>query len=111
MESKIRPGKGKPTAESEENKTMMMCSEYLKDSLGKEPHEESENEGKKSVKKTQKPKDEEEHVNSTLQTGNQLKLSIEELSWETEDDGSTLNTQETEQQQLVYITNLEDDLG
>ena len=42
--------------------------------------------------------------------GNRLKLSIEEFSWETEDDGSTLDTQETEQQQLVYITNLEDDL-
>ena len=42
--------------------------------------------------------------------GNQLKLSIEEFSWETEDNGLTLNTEETEQQQLVHITNLEDDL-
>ena len=57
-----------------------------------------------------KSKDEEQHVNSTLHMGNQLKISIEEFSWETEDDGSTLDTQETEQQQLVYITNLEDDL-
>ena len=97
-------------AESEENETVMMCWEKLKDSLGKEPHEESENKGKKSIKKMQKPKDEEEHVNSTLYTGNWLKLSIEEFSWETEGDGSTLDTQETEQQQLVYITNLEDDL-
>ena len=32
---------------------------------------------------------------------------IEEFSWETEDNGSTLDTQETEQPQLVYITNLE----
>ena len=48
----------------------------------------------------QKPKDEEEYVDSTLHT----------YSWETEDDRSTLNRQETEQQQLVYITNLEDDL-
>ena len=31
---------------------------------------------------------------------------IEESSWETEDDRSTLYTQETEQQQLVYIMNL-----
>ena len=58
----------------------------------------------------QKPKDEEEHVNSTLHMGNQLKISIEEFCWGTEDDGSMLNTQETVQQQLVYITNLEDDL-
>ena len=42
--------------------------------------------------------------------GNQLKISIEEFSWETEDNGLTLDPQETEQQQLVYITNLEDDL-
>ena len=32
---------------------------------------------------------------------------IEEFSWETEDDGSTLDTQEAEHPQLVYITNLE----
>ena len=35
---------------------------------------------------------------------------IEEFSWEIEDDGSTLDTQETEQPQLVYITNLEGSL-
>ena len=33
----------------------------------------------------QKPKDEEEHVNSTLHTGNRLRISIKEFSWETED--------------------------
>ena len=48
----------------------MMCWENLKDSLGKEPHEESDNEGKKPVEKMQKPKDEEEHVDSTLHTDN-----------------------------------------
>ena len=110
MESKNRPGKGKPTAESEENKTAVICWGNLKDSPGKEPHVESDNEGKKSVEKMQNSKDEEEQVNSTLYTGNQLKISIKEFSWETEDDGSTLDTQETGQQQLVYITNLEDDL-
>ena len=35
---------------------------------------------------------------------------IEEFSWEREDDGSTLYTQETEQHELVYITNLKDGL-
>ena len=107
MESENRPGKGKPMAESEENETMMMCWENLKDSPGKEPHTESENEGKKPVKKMQKPKDEEEHVEPTLNASNQLKISIEEFSWETEDKGSTLDTQETEQPQLVYIMDLE----
>ena len=57
MESKIRPEKDKIMAESEENETAMMCWESLKDSLGKESHEESDNEGKKPIKKTQKPKD------------------------------------------------------
>ena len=33
---------------------------------------------------------------------------IEEFSWGTEDNRSTLDTQETEQPQLVYIRNLED---
>ena len=45
----------------------MMCWENLKDSPGEEPHEESENIGKKSVEKTQKPKDEEEHVESIFE--------------------------------------------
>ena len=63
MESKNRPGKSKPGAESEEHETAMMCWENLKDSLGKEPHIESENKGEKCIEKTQKPKDEEEQTN------------------------------------------------
>ena len=35
---------------------------------------------------------------------------IEEFSLEREDDGSTLDMQETEQQELVYITNLKNGL-
>ena len=35
---------------------------------------------------------------------------IEEFSWGTEDDALMLDTQETVQSQLVYITNLEKDL-
>ena len=57
-------------AENEENETMMMCWETVKDPMAKEPHEESENEGEKPVKKMQKPKHEEEHVETTLNTGN-----------------------------------------
>ena len=106
LESKNRPEKDNQMAESEENELplcnkttirqflwvpfhlvppiLMMCWEHLEDSPGKEPREESENKGKKSVKEMQKPKDEEEHVNSTLHMGNQLKISIDEFSWETE---------------------------
>ena len=36
-------------AESEENKTAMMCWEHLEDSLGKEPHEETDDKEKKIV--------------------------------------------------------------
>ena len=67
---KNRPGKGKPTTENEENETVMMCWEVLKDSLRKEPHIESESEGEKPIEKMQKPKHEEEHVESILNTGN-----------------------------------------
>ena len=91
--------------ENEENETTMMCWEVLKDSPRKEPHVESGKEGEKLVEKMQKPKYEEEHVKPTLNTGNQLKILIKEFSWETEDDGSTLDTRETEQPQLVYIMN------
>ena len=57
-----------------------------------------------------KAKHEEEHVEPTLNTGNRLKISIEEFSWEREDDRSTLEMEEPKQQQIVYITNLEDGL-
>ena len=70
LESKTRPKKDKPTAESEENETAMMCWENLNDSPGKETYEESDDKEKKLVEEMQKPKDEEEHVNSTLHTGN-----------------------------------------
>ena len=55
-------------------------------------------------------KHEEEHVGPTLDTGSRLKILIEEFGWEREDDGSTLETEEPEQQEIVYITNLEDGL-
>ena len=58
--------------ENIENETAIMCREALNDSLKKEPCMGSENEGEKTVKKMQKQKDEEEHVEPTLNTGNQL---------------------------------------
>ena len=62
------------------------------------------------VETTEKQKHEEEHVGPTLVTGNRLKISIEEFSWEKEDDESTVETEEPESGQLVYITNLENGL-
>ena len=64
----------------------------------------------KLVETTEKQKHEEEHVEPTLNTANRLKIMIEEFSWEKEGDGSTLGTEEPEQQKVVYITNLEDGL-
>ena len=55
-------------------------------------------------------KHEEEHVEPTLDTGSRLKISIEEFSWEREDNGSTLEMEEPKQQEIVYITNLKDGL-
>ena len=88
----------------------MMCCEAMNDLPEEEPHKEQEKIEKRPVEKMEKPKHEEEHVESTLNIGNQPKISIEEFSWEREDDRSTLDTQETEQQQLVYITNLKNGL-
>ena len=62
------------------------------------------------MKRCRNQKDGEEHVNSTLHTGNELNISIKQFSWGTEDDTSMLEKQETAQQELVYITNLKDDL-
>ena len=88
----------------------MMCWEVMNDLQEKEPHKEQEKVEKKPIEKTEKPKHEEEHVEPTLNIGNRLKILIEEFSWEREDDGSTLDMQETEQQELVYITNLKNGL-
>ena len=101
-----RPGESKRMTKNKENESTMMCWEALNDFLKKEPHIELKNKGEKPIRKTQKQKHEEEHVEPTLNTGNRLKISIEEFSWETEDDQSTLDTQETVQQLLVYIMNL-----
>ena len=60
----------------------------------------------KLIEMTEKQKHEEEHV-PTINTGNRLKISIEEFTWEREGDGSTLGTGEPKQQEVVYITNLE----
>ena len=80
MESKNRPGKGKPTAESEENETVMMCWENLKDSPEKELHVESENKGEKPFKQMQKPENE-ETTNQTWIQGIHRHLLIQ-TSWQ-----------------------------
>ena len=105
-----RTKKSKSTTKNEEVKVTMMCWEAMNNFPEEEPHKEPEKVEKKPVKEMEKPKHEEEHVEPTLNIGNRLKISTEEFSWEREDDGSTLDTEEPEQQQLVYITNLENRL-
>ena len=78
--------------------------------MEEEPHEEPEKVVKKPTEKMEKLKHEEEHVKPTLSTGNWLKNMIEEFSWEREDDRSTLETEETKQQEVVYIRNLKNGL-
>ena len=87
-----------------------MCWELTKKFSKEQTHEEPEKVAKKPAKKTEKQKHEEKHVGPTLDTGSQLKISIEEFSWEREADRFTLETEESDQQQVVYITNLEDSL-
>ena len=90
--------------------SVMMCWESTESSAEEELHEEPEKVASKLVETMEKQKHEEEHVEPALDTGNRLKISIEEFSWEKEGDGSTLGTEEPEQQEIVYITNLEDGL-
>ena len=86
----------------------MMCWESTESLVEKEYREEPEKMANKLIKTTEKQKHKEEHVEPTLNTGNRLKISIKEFSWEREGDGSTLGTEEPEQQEVVYITKLED---
>ena len=99
-----------PTIKKDNVKSAMMCWEPAENLEEEEPCDELEKVANKLVETTEKQKHEEEHVGPTLATGNRLKILIEEFSWEKEDDESTLETEEHESGQLVYITNLENGL-
>ena len=99
-----------PTIKKDNVKSAMMCWEPTENLEEEEPRNEQEKVANKLVETTEKQKHEEEHVGPILVTGNRLKISIEEFSWEKEDDESTLETEELELGQLVYITNLENGL-
>ena len=98
------------TTKKENVQSAMMCWESTESLAEEELREEPEKVANELVETMEKQKHEEEHVEPTLDTGNRLKILIEEFSWEREGDGSTLGTEEPEQQQIVYITNLEDSL-
>ena len=98
------------TIKKDNDESAMMCWESTESLAEEELREEPEKVANKLVEMTEKQKHEEEHVEPTLDTGNRLKISIKEFSWDKEGDGSTLGTEEPEQQEIVYITNLEDGL-
>ena len=98
------------TTKKDNVESAMMCWESTESFAEKEHREEPEKMANKLVETTEKQKHEEEHVEPTLNTGSRLKILIEEFSWEREDDGFTLGAEEPEQQEVVYITNLEDGL-
>ena len=52
--------------------------------------------------------DDENHIQRTVYTGNQLNIPVEELKLGVDDDASTLTTQETSVKNLVYITNIQE---
>ena len=110
MEVELKMIRSESTTKNEKVESAMMCWESISNITEEEPHKEPEKVAKKPVEKTEKPNHEEEHVRPTLNTGTQLKNSIEEFSWESEDGRSTSETEEPEQQQVVYITNLENGL-
>ena len=99
-----------PTTKKGNVESAMMCWEPIENLEEEESHDEQEEKANMLVETTEKQKHEEEHVGPTLVTGNRLKTSIEEFSWEKEDDESTFETEEPESGQLVYITNLENGL-
>ena len=110
MAVELKTMKSESTTKKKKVESAMMCWESTSNFSEEEPHEELEKVAKKPVKKKEKQKHEEEHVRPTLDTGSRLKISIEEFSWEREDDRSTLEREEPKQQEIVYITNLKDGL-
>ena len=70
LESKHRPEKDNQATETEEIDVAMMCWKKFEYSPGKEPCKEKDNKEEKPDEEMQKPRDEEEHVDFTLHTGN-----------------------------------------
>ena len=110
MEEELRTIKSNSKTKNEKVEAAMMCWESTNNFMEEEPDKEPKKVAKKPIEKTEKLKHEKEHVKPTLNTGYRLKNSVEEFSWEREDDGSTLEMEEPEQQQVVYIMSLENGL-
>ena len=110
IETELKTVENDPTTKNDKVESAMMCWEPTSNLSEEKPQEEPEKVTKKPVEKTEKQKHGEEHVGPTLDTSSRLNILIEEFSWEREANASTLETEEADQQQVVYITNLEDGL-
>ena len=110
MEAALKTLKSETTTKKDIVESAMMCWEPTSNSSEEEPQEEPEKVTKKPVEQTEKQKHGKEDVGSTLDTSSRLNILIEEFSWEREADASTLETEEPDQQEVVYIMNLEDGL-
>ena len=108
--AELKTVRDESTIKKDNVESAMMCWESTESFAEEELRKEPEKVANKLVETMEKQKHEEEHVEPTLDTSNQLKISIEEFSWEKEGDRSALGTEEPKQQQIVYITNLEDGL-
>ena len=70
LESKTRPQKDYQAEETEKYEVAMMCWENSEGSLVEEPNKKTDDQEGRADDRMQKLKDEEEHVDSTLHTGN-----------------------------------------
>ena len=95
---------------NERFESAMMCWESLEDSEKEDKiaktigQDEETNDDKE---KQNDGKEDEEHIKSTVSTGNRPKIPVEELKLGVDDNASTLATQETSVKNLVYITNIQ----
>ena len=107
--NKNRTRKDFQVQEMMQDEVAMMCWENRDESQDKEPNKEVGSADKRLDDDNEKQNYEEAHeqnVESTVNTGNQLEVLIEEFNLGMEDDASTLTTQETSLKKSVYITNI-----
>ena len=98
--------------ENKNYKSAMMCWESLEESEQEERTRKTigqDEETNDDKEKQDDEKDNEEHAESTIYTGNRLKIPVEELKLGVDDNPLTLTTQETSVKNLVYIMNIQEE--
>ena len=106
------PRKSFQINENKRVESAMMCWESLEDSEQEEKTRKTigrDKETNDDKEKQNNEKDDKEHVESTVYTGNRLKIPVKELKLGVDDNTLTLATQETSVTNLVYITNIQEE--